>query len=71
MALEVGSEEYWDLKEHAERLYRKSSDARSASERREIAEQGNEFADRMEEKYGFDNDAVRYLIKEYYLRRLD
>jgi hypothetical protein len=71
MALESGSREYWDLKEHAERLYREAGNARSTSERREIAKHANALADRMEEKYGFDDDSVKYIINEFYLRRLD
>ena len=71
MSLINGSDEYYDLKKHAEKLYRAASNARSTSERRNIAQKANKFADRMEEEYGVRDSEVKYIIKEFYLRRLD
>lgn len=64
MGLKNGSEEYWEIKEHAERLYRKRANASSSSEREMYIEKCNEYADRLIEKYGFDKE-VKYIIKQY------
>lgn len=71
MSLVNGSREYYDLKEHAERIYRDAANARSTSERRRIAKRGEALADRMEEEYGVGDPEVRYIIEQFYLRRLD
>ena len=71
MGLVNGSREFYDLSEHAERLYRAASEARRTEERREIAKRANKFADRMEEDYGIKDPQVERIIESYYLRRLD
>lgn len=69
MALKNGSDEYWKIKEQAERIYRKKANARSSSEREEWAERGKEMADRLREDFGYRDECVKYLIKEFDLDR--
>lgn len=71
MALVNGSDEYYEYKKHAEKLYRKAANASSITERRKIAQKAEEFADRLEEEFGVGDKEVKYIIEQYYLRRLD
>ncbi len=63
MALVNGSDEYYEYKKHAEKLYRKAANASSITERRKIAQKAEEF--------GVGDKEVKYIIEQYYLRRLD
>lgn len=69
MGLENGSKDYYDFKEHAERIYRKKCDARTTDERRRWAEKGDDLMNRMREKYGYGDGTVEGIISQYYLDR--
>ena len=62
-----GTDKYWKVKEQAERIYQHRVDAHSSSEREIWIKNGNEFADRLREKYGFDDPDVEFIIEKYYL----
>lgn len=64
-----GSEEYWKVREHAERLYRKKMDANSTTERRDRAERCHDFLDGLREKYGYDDEMVERLNDMFDLDR--
>lgn len=68
MALENGSREYWDISEHAERIYRKKCE-HTGDKRRKWAERGQELADRLREEYGYDDPMVKRIIEDFYLDR--
>ena len=63
--LHSGSDEYWKIKEHAERLYRKKMDARSSDERRDWADRCHDLIDGLREKYGYDDEMVKSLNDWY------
>lgn len=65
--IQSGSDEYWKIREQAERIYWRRVKARSSSEREIWIRNGNEMADRLREKYGFDDKQINYLINEFYL----
>ena len=65
--LKNGSEDYWKIKKHAERIYDNRVEAESSSEREIWIRNGNKFADRLREKYGVDDPEIEYLIEKYYL----
>jgi hypothetical protein len=69
MGLVNGSDKYWDIIKHVERIVEKKNNARSSSEREEWAEKGKDLADRLREKYGYDDPVVSYIIDKYYLDR--
>lgn len=69
MELISGSNEYYKIIEHAERIYRKKVEARSSSEREKWAEKGKELADRLREDYGYRDTEVSHIIDKYYLDR--
>lgn len=71
MGLVSGSSDYYNIKKHAESLYRRAVNASSIDERRLIAKQGKELADRLLEKYGFEDKEVKYIIEQFYLQRLE
>ena len=64
MGLVSGSSEYYKIKEQAERLRRKVDDSNGD---RDAIERMHDFADRLREKYGFDDSEVNYIIDKYYL----
>ena len=69
MGLKSGSDEWYEAKEHAERIMRKKAEARSSSEREKWADRGRDLADRLREEYGYGDEGVRWIINEYGLDR--
>lgn len=64
-----GTDEYWKLKEQAERIYHKKAEANSSSERDKWVERGHALADRLREEWGYNDSAVKDLINWYDLDR--
>ena len=64
MGLKNGSDEYWEIKEHAKRLYDKRANAHSSTEREKCENRCKEYADRLIEDYGHD-ETILYIIKQY------
>lgn len=69
MGLENGSREYYDIVEHAERIYRKKANAKTTDDRRKWAEKGYDLMDRIREDYGYSDKEVKYIIERYSLDR--
>ena len=69
--LRSGSDEYWKLKEQAEHIYRKSAEALGKSDaQKKWAEKGKDLVYEMRAEYGFSDENVEWLIKQYMLDRL-
>lgn len=69
MGLVNGSDEYWDIVKHAERIYRKKCESSSSSEREKWTEKGHKLADTLREDYGYSDSVVSGIIEEYDLNR--
>lgn len=65
-----GSDEYWTIQKQAERIYRHRVESESTSEQEVWIRSGNNLADRLREKYGFDDEVIEDLIARYYLDRI-
>ncbi len=70
MALVNGSTEYYKYLEKAEKIYRKSANARNCDESAYWRERGENLADGMRDKFGHDDECVEYIIERFYLERL-
>ena len=68
MGLVNGSDEYWKIHDHAERIYNKKWDS-TGSEREMWAERGKNLADQLREEFGYGDRVVKDLIERYYLDR--
>ena len=68
MALVNGSNEYWKVYDHAERIYRKKCNT-YGSEHDEWVERGKNLADQLREKHGYGDSEVESIIDKYYLDR--
>lgn len=68
-SLKNGSDEYWKINDQAERIYRSRTESRTTDDERRWIRHGNDFADRLREKYGADDSEVERLIGKYYLDR--
>ena len=70
--LRSGSDDYWKLKEQAEYIYRGAADAmgKGMHVQKKWAEKGEKLAYAMREEYGFSDENVEWLIKQYMLDRL-
>lgn len=70
--LDSGSKEFRKLKEQAEHIYRKSAEAmgKGWDVEKKWRERGKEFAYEMRAEYGFSDENVEWLIKQYMLDRL-
>lgn len=68
MGLVNGSDEYWKIHDHAERICNKKCDS-TGSEREMWDERGKNLADQLREEFGYGDRVVKDLIERYYLDR--
>lgn len=66
MGLRDGSNEYWKIEEHAERLYRKKCDSTGAEKEKWI-ERCRNLADQLREEHGYNDPVVERIIEKWYL----